>query len=139
MKKRFAIIIAIIVACTFSIVLIASPTPVSAVSAIEELKAQIAEREREVKELEQKVAEYREHLTETKQQSNTLQYQISSVEKEIAEVNLNIKKVQTKIIETSLRVEEIKNQSGKQFDPALVEHFVRILPDILTIREQYPD
>ncbi len=36
-------------------------------------------------------------------------------------------------------VEFLKEQSGKHFDPGLVELFLEILPDILIIREQYAE
>jgi len=36
-------------------------------------------------------------------------------------------------------VEFLKDQSGKHFEPRLVELFVEILPDILAIREQYSE
>ena len=36
-------------------------------------------------------------------------------------------------------VEFLKDQSGKHFDPRLVELFLEILPDILAVREQYSE
>ena len=33
----------------------------------------------------------------------------------------------------------MKEQSGKHFDPELVEHFITILPDVLAVRDQYAE
>lgn len=36
-------------------------------------------------------------------------------------------------------VEYLKDQSGKHFEPKLVDHFINILPDILQVRSQYAE
>lgn len=36
-------------------------------------------------------------------------------------------------------LELIRGQSGKHFDPNLVEHFLKIIPDVLKIRDQFKD
>jgi len=86
-------------------------------SVIDDLRAQIKEREQEIKELEAKSAQYKENLQATKKQSNTLGYQINQIEDSISDLNIQIKKTQTKIIEAGIRIEELKNQiSSKEAD-----------------------
>jgi response regulator RpfG family c-di-GMP phosphodiesterase len=36
-------------------------------------------------------------------------------------------------------VAEIQNMSGKNFDPALVSDFSKIIPDVLEIKNKYAD
>src|SRR3990167_784246 len=83
-------------------------------SVIDDLRAQIKEREQEIKELETKSAQYKENLQITKKQSNTLGYQVVQIEGSIADLNIQIKKIQTKIIEAGIRIEELKNQIGSK-------------------------
>ena len=86
-------------------------------SVIDDLRAQIKEREQEIKELEAKSAQYKENLQATKKQSNTLGYQINQIEDSISDLNIQIKKTQTKIIEAGIRIEDVKNQiSSKEAD-----------------------
>ena len=83
---------------------------VSHASLIDDLKQQIAEKEKEIKELEQKNAQYHDQLTTTKQASSSLKSEITKVEREINELTITIKKTQTKIFETNVRVEELSGQ-----------------------------
>lgn len=78
-------------------------------SLIDDLKRQIAEKEKEILELEAKSAAYQNQLEKTKAQRNTLQYELSRIEKEIIGLTVSIKKTQTTIIETDIRIEELKN------------------------------
>lgn len=79
-------------------------------SLIDDLKQQIAEKEKEIQELEQKNAQYQDQLTTTKQVSSSLKSEIAKVEREINELTITLKKTQAKIFETNVRVEELKDQ-----------------------------
>jgi len=103
----FIFLITIILASAASLTLF---IPISSADTIDDLRAQIKEREQEIKELETKSAQYKENLQITKKQSNTLGYQVVQIEGSIADLNIQIKKIQTKIIEAGIRIEELKNQ-----------------------------
>ena len=103
----FIFLITIILASAASLTLF---IPISSADTIDDLRAQIKEREQEIKELETKSAQYKESLQATKKQSNTLGYQVVQIEDSISDLNIQIKKTQTKIIEAGIRIEELKNQ-----------------------------
>src|SRR3989344_8961747 len=107
----FIFLITLILASATSLTLF---IPISSADTIDDLSAQIKEREQEIKELETKSAQYKESLQATKKQSNTLGYQVVQIEGSIADLNIQIKKTQTKIIEAGIRIEELKNQIGSK-------------------------
>ena len=107
----FIFLITIILASAASLTLF---IPISSADTIDDLRAQIKERELEIKELETKSAQYKESLQATKNQSNALGYQVVQIEGSIADLNIQIKKTQTKIIEAGIRIEELKNQIGSK-------------------------
>src|SRR3989344_1244902 len=107
----FIFLITIILASAASLTLF---IPISSADTIDDLRAQIKEREREIKELEAKSVQYKESLQATKKQSNTLGNQINQIEDSISDLNIQIKKTQTKIIEAGIRIEELKNHISSQ-------------------------
>lgn len=88
---------------------IASPFS-SRAGVIDDLKSQIAQREKEITALEAAQAKYQAQLESTTQEGDTLRRQVSRIEKEIVSLTITIKKTQTKINETDMRIAQLGSQ-----------------------------
>lgn len=97
-------------ACLLSIVFSIFIPLASHASFIDELKQQIADKEREIQELQQKNAEYQAQLDQTKQTGSTLRGEIAKINKEITTLTISLNKTQERIYETSIRIEELNDQ-----------------------------
>lgn len=100
-----------ICACIIGVVGTSFPL-VSHASIIDDLKQQIAEKQKEIEELQQKNAEYQAQLDQTKQAGSSLRGEIAKINKEITTLTISLNKTQETIYETSIRIEELKGQIG---------------------------
>lgn len=130
MKKAFYRHLAY--ACIISIAFFVFVPLFSHASPIDDLRQQIAEKEREIEELQRKNAEYQAQLDQTKQAGSSLRGEIAKINKEITTLTISLNKTQEKIYETSIRIEELNEQiatKGEEIERAKTQiaHTLRLI------------
>jgi murein DD-endopeptidase MepM/ murein hydrolase activator NlpD len=76
-------------------------------SLVDDLRAQIEQKEQEIKQLEQQAAEYKKQLETTQSQKNTLANQLSTIESRIKKLQGDISVTSARISATGLKIEEL--------------------------------
>ena len=74
---------------------------------IEELKAQISNKEEEIKKLEEQAAAYKKELESAQSQKNTLKNQISQIEARVKKLQNDISITSVRIESASLKIDEL--------------------------------
>lgn len=97
-------------ACLISLVFSLCIPSGSHASLIDDLKQQIADKEKEIQELQQKNAQYQAQLDQTKEVGTSLRGEIAKINKEITTLTISLNKTQERIYETGIRIEELREQ-----------------------------
>lgn len=84
------------------------PAFFSNASLIDDIKKQIADRERELKELEQKALQYKTNITDAQKQQKTLKSKIADLNGQLSYLENQIDITATKINQTSLFIKKLK-------------------------------
>ncbi len=103
--KKISILTLLIV--VFTVGYFSIPAFGQSAALIEELKAQISNKEQEIKALEEKAAIYKKELETAQSQKNTLKNQIALIEGRIKKLQNDIAITSTKIESTSLKIEQL--------------------------------
>lgn len=111
MNKSFSIKISAILLCA-AIFLISAPF--SHASTIDDLKAQIEQKQQELKDLEEKSKLYKDTISGSKQQQKTLKNTIISLNDQVSYLRTQIDITGNKIDQTTLFVKKIKLEIQKQ-------------------------
>jgi murein DD-endopeptidase MepM/ murein hydrolase activator NlpD len=75
--------------------------------AVDDLKADIAEREKEISRLEEEIAEYSRSLEDQSKFSKTLKNEVKRLETQIAKLNADIRWTEAQLNKTELRIDEL--------------------------------
>ena len=92
---------------------------ISSASLVDDLKAQIQQKENEIKQLEQQAAEYKQQLETTQSQKDTLNNQILTINTRIKKLQNDLSITSTQISSTTLKIEELSldiNQKQDEID-----------------------
>ncbi len=128
MRKTILIICILFLGCWLL------PSPSSA-SLVDDLQAQINQKEAEIKQLEAQAAEYQKELTSTQSQKNTLNNQLAIIASRIKALQGDISVTTSKISATSLRIESLALDIDLKQDE--IDKKRKEISDLLQVMAEY--
>lgn len=104
-----------------SLLAVLSLAPLANSASVEELQAQIADRNKKIQELEKEIAAYQKNVATTQAQANTLKGEIGRLDNAIKKISADIRLTQTEIEKTNLTIEKLSLEIGRK-DQSIGDH-----------------